>query len=409
IIEPPLPLPDIGQANLRRAAIIVEGSATPQAIAGYLSNVDIKADIVEPANAVNVSDGRYDVLFVDAVTAQNTQQSFNPVPVILVSELGDASSEGLLTSGRADDQIMRPIRRRDMFDAIERLANGTLRGAGALSASTSEIAKLPDFAGTRVLVADDNAINREVIIEALRRLNVTVDTADDGQDAVGRWESGDYALVFMDCSMPVMDGYEATRLIRQRETELAKARVPVIALTAHVAGGPADQWRTVGMDDMITKPFTLETIANRLTTWLPKSCITAHLDIQSDESIGAAAVEQELQPVVDRQVIENLQLMSGGNNDLLSKTSELFRQHGPQALAKVELAAESADLKALADAAHALKSMCANMGAVRSAAACNELEELARTGASFDIGGHITRISRELAEAIAEVDSMCAA
>ncbi len=410
VVEPARPLRDLGAAALGTAAVLVRGSATPRAIASYLSMFSIKCEVIDPANAATTAFDRYSVIFADAATTQTMVDLPNGVPVLVVCELGDVSAEALLKSGRAHDQIMRPICRYDMIDIIERLSDGRLRGAEALSDSNSQVGELPNFAGTRILVADDNAINLEVIAEALRRLNVTVETAENGQEAIARWQANDYGLVFMDCSMPVMDGYAATRLLRGHEEASGKRRTPVIALTAQLAGASGNQWREAGMDDLITKPFTLKTIAKCLAAWLPNSAAgNADQACQpAADDAGCPVSAHNHQPAIDRQVIENVRLMSGGDSNLLLKTTELFRELGPPALAKVEDKAGAEDLRALADAAHALKSMCANMGAARAAGACNQLEELARTGTSFDIATHVKMISQEFAAALQELDAICA-
>ena len=112
-------------------------------------------------------------------------------------------------------------------------------------------------------------MNREVIIEVLRQLGITVESAVNGREAVDVWKPRKPDLIFMDCSMPEMDGYTATREIRAHETlAIAGGHTPIVALTAHVAGSGADTWRQAGMDAYMTKPFTLGQIVRCLESQL---------------------------------------------------------------------------------------------------------------------------------------------
>jgi PAS domain S-box-containing protein len=117
-----------------------------------------------------------------------------------------------------------------------------------------------------VLLAEDNVVNQKVACRILEKLGYRVDVAADGQAAFEAWQSGRYHLILMDCQMPVMDGYETTRKIREHE---AGARhVPIIALTAHAMKGADNQCRAAGMDDYLSKPIDRDQLQNSLNRWL---------------------------------------------------------------------------------------------------------------------------------------------
>ncbi len=411
VVDPAPVLPCPTAAGYRNAAIMVTGTATSGALSEYLSMCGIRSDVFDPQSGHIPAVEHYDVVFCEAAITPKLDTREHDTKFVLVSELGEVSAEDILRSGQADDLVMRPIGRREVIDIVDRLASNGLRGSQALDGSDETFENLANFGGIRVLVADDNAINREVIIEALRRLNVSVDTAIDGEEAVRKWYDGHYKLIFMDCSMPTVDGYAATELIRQREAAAGRGRLPIIALTAHVAGGPADQWETAGMDGLITKPFTLKTIAECLVKWLPDALTfpDATQDAATVAPETAATGCGEEQPVIDPITLENVRLMSGGNNELLFRTTELFKEHAPQAFEKLNGLIEGPGGKPLADAAHALKSMSSNMGAVRLAAACHRLETLARGGAPLDCAAQLSTISTELRSAVEELDRICKA
>ena len=99
----------------------------------------------------------------------------------------------------------------------------------------------PEFAGVKVLGVDDNLVNRTVLRDALNRLGATVETAASGPDALRIIEDRHFDLIFMDCSMPQMDGFQATAAIRELEGKSQTKRIPIIALTAHISGPEAER------------------------------------------------------------------------------------------------------------------------------------------------------------------------
>ena len=194
--------------------------------------------------------------------------------------------------------------------------------------------------------------------------------------------------------MPVMDGFEATRRIRAHESEHGLERTPIVALTARIAGGSDDEWREAGMDDFVSKPFTLKTIAKTLNRNLGDN----PQPLPEEETPETPPVADP--GIIDPQIIAGLRDMAGGSDVLIMRIARLFAENAPPALQKIEAVSTTNDLKALADAAHALKSMCANIGAVRVADAAAELEMSAKGGGSFDTGTLTGKIAVSLKEAL---------
>ena len=118
-----------------------------------------------------------------------------------------------------------------------------------------------------ILLVEDNPVNQTIASTLLKRIGCEVDVAQDGAVAVERWRDGNYDLVLMDCQMPVMDGYDATRAIRSIEAALARPRTPVVALTANALSGDRELCLAAGMDDHLGKPFTVELLRAMLERW----------------------------------------------------------------------------------------------------------------------------------------------
>jgi signal transduction histidine kinase/ligand-binding sensor domain-containing protein/CheY-like chemotaxis protein len=145
-----------------------------------------------------------------------------------------------------------------------------MRRIGSSGANKRDAEAAPRFAGrkrtVRILLAEDNDVNQKVACRFLEKMGLAVDIAPDGQAAVNAWRTGNYDLILMDCQMPVLDGYEATRQIRAQES--GDRRIPIIALTAHAMKGADADCKAAGMDGYLSKPIDREQLQAVLTQWL---------------------------------------------------------------------------------------------------------------------------------------------
>ncbi len=376
------------------AAIAVDGLASQSALGTALAAAGLRVTVIADETA------GHGVVFATAPRLRRLRHAGAQRPrVICLGSLGDSDGETTIAEGLADDLIILPLRQQDMAEMIGRLRNNTLRGLNLLERRGREPDRRASFKGRHVLVADDNAVNREVIIEVLRQLDITVQVAVNGLDALEQWRKQQPDLIFMDCSMPEMDGYAATREIRAHEhLAVAGGHTPIIALTAHVAGNDGETWRKAGMDAYMTKPFTLKQIASCLET----------------QFTGLPPVPDSAPPavvpgtVLDAEVLNELRNI-GGSDALFRRVLDLFASRVPQAVDKVSALAIAEDAAALADAAHALKSMCANIGAHAAVAACHDLEFAARTSQDLDAGALVGAIIGEMRNVMSEVERLRAA
>jgi len=359
-----------------RAVVAVSGAATPVMIAKYLEEAGVAAQIVSSESPLESHIAYADIIFAapDYLGALNEVLAGDPqnwVPArICIGELGDDTADRLLNDGVAEDLLIRPLSRRDVFDQLERIVEGRLRGREALKGVAVVRRDIPSFAGARVLAADDSAVNREVVKEALARLGAAATLVSNGAEAVAAIEAGKFDLVLMDCSMPVMDGYEATRRIRALEAPRGR-RTPIIALTAHIEGAE-ETWRAAGMDDYMTKPFTLLQLAAALANHLkPASAAGVFHDLAPAPSSRA---RDGRGGSFDVDSLKELAAMQSGKADLVARALELFRTHSKEAMLRLARAARARDPKEIASAAHALKSMSFNVGARPLGEACARVE-----------------------------------
>ena len=129
----------------------------------------------------------------------------------------------------------------------------------------------PEKVGGRVLVVDDNSVNRKILARQLELAGASTDSASGGEEALELWHRGNYDLVLADLQMPTMDGFELARRIRESEASERRGRTPILAVTASALEDHEQQSRAVGMDGLITKPIGIEQLRATLDIWLKEA------------------------------------------------------------------------------------------------------------------------------------------
>jgi PAS domain S-box-containing protein len=246
-------------------------------------------------------------------------------------------------------------------------------------------------AGLPVLVAEDNALNREVTLIQLRKLGLKGRGVVNGKEAVEAAARGPFAAILMDLQMPVMDGYEAARAIRDAERATGR-RIPIIAISANPFEADRRNALAAGMDDYLCKPVRAAEVGRILARWL------------SGEDSAEARPS-----AVDPAVLDGLlELQMEGEPDIIVTLTDIFLKAGPDRLGELRRAAEALDARALERAAHALKSSSAQLGARRLAALCASLEDGARSRPA-ELGrvpAAVAAIEAEYAQAQAELEGI---
>ena len=210
-----------------------------------------------------------------------------------------------------------------------------------------------------------------------------------------------YDLVLMDCSMPVMDGLEATQRIRQEEVDTRRARTPIVALTALIEGGNnAGSWQDAGMDMLITKPFAIAQIAEAIQSLT--SDAADKLSTTQDDEMQHAERGRDVgsMPVLDKDVLQGLAEIRAGDPEFVRHMCGLLGEKTPSPqLRDLRRRPATPTLSSWPTAAHALKSMASNLGARRLVSACEAVETAARNDEQFDVAGSLRLISDEIAAA----------
>ncbi len=234
----------------------------------------------------------------------------------------------------------------------------------------------------RVLIAEDNPVNRLIASHQVEHLGYRAAAVCNGLEALEALERESYDLVLMDCQMPELDGYEATRRIRRREA--ADEHVPVIAVTAHAMKGEREKCLASGMDDYVSKPYHVETLDAVMSRWLGSEGpeLEASPTIPEEAPTGSGPL--------DPGTLQTLrELGRTASKDLLTQAAEAFLGAAPPPLAAMRQALADGDVRALDEAAHSLRGGACNLGAFRLAKLNGELRRLAREG---DIAGCAIRL-----------------
>lgn len=277
--------------------------------------------------------------------------------------------------------LAKPMRQAQLFKAVESVLHNEVQAAELVEENA-----LPRLRG-HVLLVEDNESNLVVARAYLERAGLSVTIAMDGEAALVALGEGVFDLVLMDCQMPGMDGFEATRRLRALEAE-SGAHLPVVALTANVMQGDRERCFEAGMDDYLGKPYTGDEMIQVLRRWLPlERRRGSGRDAATDDVLETPGVFplHLLPPVFDPAAIERIRALAPERADaLVTELLQAYRGAAEREMDKFERAFSGGDAEALAKAAHALKSSSLNVGAHGLGDLMREIEALAR---SEDWGG----------------------
>jgi CheY-like chemotaxis protein/HPt (histidine-containing phosphotransfer) domain-containing protein len=249
----------------------------------------------------------------------------------------------------------------------------------------------------RVLVVEDNIVNQKLAVRMVEKLGYQPDVVDNGQEALTALRTGDYTAILMDCQMPVMDGFEATRLIREGERLRVEGRhvngpksedvsalghsdlrhIPIIAVTANAMQGDRERCLAAGMDDYLSKPIKLDELRTALARWAIPPASHAIFEKQTPVHTIADPTQGIFDPA---RMYQNI----GSDNDLFAQLICLFLDRYQTMLAEIRTALANADSSAVERAAHTFKGTAGNLCASEVGLTAGRLEAVGRLSALHD-------------------------
>jgi len=287
--------------------------------------------------------------------------------------------------------LTKPVRQSELYDCLM-----TILGA-PLAKTQREPEGMPTAVfDARILLAEDNPVNQEVALSMLELMGCRVDVVGNGSEAVNKISVDSYDMVLMDCQMPDMDGFEATEEIRRREgIESGGGHVPIIALTANVEKGVEEECKIAGMDGYLSKPFAQDQLRAMLSQWL----VGRHEESAVSKAMApltAPDEEEDTGELLEQGALNKIRaLQRPGSPNILGKIINLYLENSPDLMQSIIESIDRGDSSSLQEAAHSLKSSSANLGAVKLAELCKELEHMGREGQAGSAGSLVDRIKVE--------------
>jgi signal transduction histidine kinase/DNA-binding response OmpR family regulator len=328
------------------------------------------------------------------------------MPMVLLTSALDHDRRALAAVGiRAC--LPKPFRQSALLETLTAVMRGESVGMdSASSLARRGPASAPLDASpagkARVLAAEDNEANQQLLAAMADHLGFDVQIVGNGREAVeALTKDAGFGVVLMDCQMPEMDGYKATRAIRDMEVRLGRSRTPIIAVTAHALPGERETVLDAGMDDYLTKPIDHEALRQKLQHWLAWNRASRTLPHASEHTPAAAPVEAPAGAVVDTNVITKLrELASPKRPNFLRDLIATFASDCPKYTARIRAAVDARDAAGLAEHAHALKSSSRSVGALAVTVVCERLELLGKSGGTDGAAELVAALDAALERAI---------
>ena len=366
----------------------------PTAAAGALAALGLMREASaadEPFDAVllDMCMPQYDGMHLAAMV--HADDRLASTPLVMLTSSAHVSPEDLARVG-ITECLTKPVLAGDVLGALLRSFDGAEpadRRTWVPAAATQQV--VPRGERPRLLVVEDNPVNQLVALGILETLGYAADTADDGVEAVEAWRRGCYAAVLMDVQMPRMDGYAATRAIR--ELEGVGQRIPVLAMTAAAVEGEREKCLAAGMDDFLTKPVNPDALGAMLRRWL-----TGARPTESVVSLEATA-----DGILDLDRLDMLRDLDPGNTDYLDKAIGNFVARVPESVHALRSAIAAKDDEALNQSAHRLKGSALNLGLPAVGHLAYELEMLGDTGSTTGAPELLDALEEALTRAVPEV------
>lgn len=364
-----------------------------------------EAAMLQPYDLILVDDSGRREDGVDLVQSIRNDVNLSNARVIALVPLGCPMDPQQVRMDGFTNYISTPVLREDFFEVIAETFSEqqhSMDSSPAIPVLNRPPARpLVRHAGARILVVEDNEINQEVAQEILTLAGYQCDIAENGLRAVEILEDASYDLVFMDCHMPVMDGFDATREIRKREAEHTlkqSVALPIVALTANTVSGERERCLAIGMNDYLTKPLdpirlidTIEHLLNGLSD--PHDSVDSVDSGDMDDSSGrspsgagsanhptSSSSRSKSQPDESTDTIfdyESLLKRCMGDSQLAHRLVLRFERRLPDDIKQIAAAVEAADATRLSDLAHTMKGAAANLSLGEIRAAAIELQQLA--------------------------------
>jgi two-component system, sensor histidine kinase and response regulator len=305
--------------------------------------------------------------------------------IVMLTSLDRQDTPEAMRDAGIDQYLTKPLKQSQFLDCVReatsRRNNSVPLPSGLVQLRTITSDPAPAQQDLRILLAEDNAVNQKVILHQLQKIGYLAHAVDNGRLALEALGRTPYDVVFMDCQMPELDGYAATRELRRREG--TERHTWIIAITANSLAGDREKCLAAGMDDYVSKPVKPEDLQGALRRY--REVREVEKDLHSHDG----------PPAVDLSLLDGFRDLEEDGESLLTKLINVFLENSPRLLSEARTALEHQSNPLLARAAHTLKGSCSNFGAERLREACALLEEAANCSQLTQAGELLAKVEKE--------------
>ncbi|MYM96045.1 response regulator [Rugamonas sp. FT81W] len=413
-VEAPQPLPDISGL---RVLVVDDNASAREIFMGMLSSMQFAAASADGGpRALDLAaqargEGRpFNVVLLDwqmpgmngletlqALRAQAEEAGAEPPAFIMVTAY---NRDVLMEEARGiaiDAMLNKPVSSSTLLDSISTVFGKDLSRCRSTRRRADYMAAEEAMRGAYLLLVEDNEVNQEVAQQILSDAGIRVDIAVNGAMALAKIAVADYDGVLMDCQMPVMDGYDATRKLRE---DPRNADLPVIAMTANAMVGDKEKCLAAGMNDFIAKPIDVAQLFTTLARWVT---VKNPLALETAAETPAGAGRDEVLPVVAGLRMEAALQRVGGNVKLMRKLLSRFVETQFDAMQRIATAIENNDLAGATREAHTVKGLAGNIGAGGMADAAGKVEQMLAMGATKGRDEAIADMANELNDLVGRI------
>jgi len=398
---------DMPQVSVNGARILVvnDNAAGREALIAQLHSWGADANVVKDGSSAlaslrtSVASGEpFQLVVLDMIMpdmdeatlseAIRADANLKTTPLVMMSSIGQRGDARHFKAIGFAAYLNKPIQQPDLYDCLVTVLTGETQEASRALVTRHSLRDVRHDTA-RILVVEDNLTNQEVVCGMLLRLGWKYDSVSNGKLAVHALETRSYDLVLMDVQMPEMDGYEASRLIRDPKSSVLNHSVPIIATTAHAMKGDSEKCIAVGMNDYLSKPIDPNALARIVDKWLVRK-----------EHPGRESASIEPRPAGNRPTVEptpsssvfnreafTLRMM--GDEGFAHEVAAGFRKDLPSLLSSLRKQIASGDTRAIARQAHKLKGSAANVGGETLRNVAREFEQAGEQG---DLARIISRL-----------------
>jgi signal transduction histidine kinase/DNA-binding response OmpR family regulator len=410
---PPIPLPKASLKNIR-ILIVDDYEVNRHVLEEQISSWGIRnqscssgADALQVLHAAQAENDSFHLTILDyhmpemdgrqLACAIKADPELRDTALVMLSSVGHMGEAKLMSEAGIDSYLVKPVHGSQLMDVLA-TTWGAREQDSTGEENMQELQPPPlrhqedssDYIKrAKILLAEDNLVNQKVAVGILKKFGCHVDVVGNGAEALEMIEQNQYDIVFMDCQMPELDGYEATAEIRRREYD--SRHIPVVAMTAHTMQGDREKCIQAGMDDYIPKPVKRDNIKEVLVRWLEKESTENPVE---PEPVNEPANHSEDTAKVfnPEQIFSSLD----GDIEAMKEITDLFVQTSVEYFLQMKTAGTTGDIETVLKQAHCMKGSALNVGAERVTQVAREIETKAEQNAPHELDDLFAKLDQEI-------------